>query len=70
LLYVRAKQWKAFRAKMRGQPLGVRKGSLLKWLEANDFNRASRVQIGHYIQALKTAGVVTASNSKLKSKHS
>jgi hypothetical protein len=70
LKHVRDKQWKAFRSKLRGQPLGIRKESLLKWLEANDFNRASRVQVGNYLQILKKAGLLSANKSNLKSKHS
>jgi hypothetical protein len=69
LLYVRDKCWQTFRSKLRGQPFGIRKESLLKWLETNDFDRASRVQVGNYLQILKQAGLLNANKSNLKSKH-
>lgn len=56
-LYTPQQGWQTLRLSLVGASLNTKFHELQSWLEANNFNRMSQVQVTNYINALKRGGV-------------
>ena len=58
-LYTPQQGWQALRLSLVGASLNVKFHELQSWLEVNNYNRMSQVQVSNYINALKRGGMIT-----------
>ena len=56
--YVKDATWQSFRESLKGKSLPVKYRLLSEWLEVNEYDRASLVQVSNYCNALKRGGLI------------
>lgn len=58
LYYVKDEDWQRVRKSMKGVSLGDKYDTLVRWLEANEYNHPSKVQVTNYVNALSRGGLI------------
>ena len=57
-LYTPQQGWQALRLSLVGTSLRTKYSKLQSWLETNNFNRMSQVQVTNYVNSLKRGGMI------------